>query len=140
MGPPKSWDLLSATTAASRLGAHPLHSVGLLVGVALFFPGISVKVIAVDLPESRRVDVEKLERPDPLGALPEVQLWDDEPAGASVLGSEVSPVVLVGQKHVVAPQVRERDVRRVAPLAVSHHRDGLRPNACPVLVYGYGDH
>src|SRR5882724_1187763 len=54
----KSWDLLSAAAAASRFGAHPLHGVGLLVGVALFFPGIGLKVIAVDLPESRRVDVE----------------------------------------------------------------------------------
>src|SRR5437870_13112153 len=43
----KSWDLLSAAAAASRFGAHPLHGVGLLVGVALFFPGIGVKVIAV---------------------------------------------------------------------------------------------
>src|SRR5262249_32962784 len=89
----RSVDLLWAAAAGSRFGAHPLHGVGLLAGVALFFPRIGVKVIAVDLPESRRVDVEELERPDPLGALPKVQLWDDEPAGASVLGREVLPVV-----------------------------------------------
>src|SRR5438309_6914621 len=117
------------TEAARRVRGHPLHGVGLLVGVALFLPGVGVKVIAADLPESRSVDFEELERANPLGALPEVKLRNDEAARAPVLGFEALPVVPEGEEDVVVPKVRERDVGRVALLAVNHHGDRLRPDA-----------
>src|SRR5207302_7813441 len=79
---------LATAAAACGLCAHPLHGVGLLVRVAFFFPWVAVKVIAVDLPETRSVDFQELERANPLGALPEVELRHDEPAVASVLRRE----------------------------------------------------
>src|SRR5262249_1110818 len=102
-GPRDSWP---SSQASSRFGAHTLHGVRLLVGVTLFLPRVGMQVIAVDLPETRSVDVEELEGPDPLGAFPEVELRDDEPARASVLGRQIPAVVLDGQKSVLGVELR----------------------------------
>jgi hypothetical protein len=55
------------------------------------FPRIGAHVVAVDFPESRRVDVQ-LQRTDPLCALPEIELWNDAPARPAVVGLEVALV------------------------------------------------
>src|SRR3989442_15986295 len=94
------------TEAARRFRAHPLHGVGLLVGVALFLPGAGVKVIAVDLPESRSVDFEELERANPLGPLPEGKLRNDEAARAPDPGFGARPFVPEGEENTGAPKSR----------------------------------
>src|SRR5207249_648014 len=83
--------------AAGGVGAHLLHGACLLIGVALVLPGVGVHVVAVDLPEAGRVDVEELEAAQPLGALPEVELGHDQAKGPAVIGREVLTVVLEGQ-------------------------------------------
>src|SRR3954464_7789873 len=82
--------------------------------IALLFPGIAVVVVAVGLPEARLVVVAQLEAADPLRALPEVQMRDQQPRGAAVLGLERLAPVLVGDPRPAAGQILERQVGRIA--------------------------
>jgi hypothetical protein len=62
-------------------------------------------VVAVLLPEARRVDVEELEGAQPLARLPEVELGQYQAHRATVVGLEVLAVVLERQQHVVVHQI-----------------------------------
>src|SRR6266568_389710 len=139
IGPPVGGPASAATAAACGFGAHPLHGVGLLIGVSLFFPWIGVEMIAVDLPESRSVDIQELERADPLGALPEVKSRHDEPAGTSMLRRKLLTIVPESQEDIVLEKVREKDVRRVAPVAVSHDGGRFGPDARAAKNFRDGD-
>src|SRR4030095_1592910 len=98
-GPARSVRMLTAEPrsarpqAASGFRAHLLHGVRFLVGVTFFRPGVGVHVVAVLLPEARRVDVEELEAAQPLPRLPEVELGQHQPHWAAVVGLEVLAVV-----------------------------------------------
>src|SRR3982074_1185946 len=87
-----------------------------LLAVALFLPGIGVVVVAVALPEAEDVVVEELEAADPLRALPEVALRDEEPERPAMLRLEWSSVEGVGQQDVVIVEDGQWKVRRVALL------------------------
>src|SRR3954452_17111853 len=62
--------------------------------IALLPPRVAVVVVAGGLPEPRSVLDEELESSDPLGALPEVQVRDEEPGRPAVLGVERVAAVL----------------------------------------------
>ena len=79
---------------------HPAF-LGCLLRVPLFLPGVGVVVVAVALPEAELVVVEELEAPDPLGALPEVALRDEEAERPAVLLLERLPVKRAGQQDIV---------------------------------------
>src|SRR5580658_2938539 len=79
---------------------------GSVAGVALLLPRVTVVVIAVGLPEARHVMIEQLEPPHPLGALPEVQVRDEQPRRAAVLGSERAAAVAEGDPRLTAQDVR----------------------------------
>src|SRR5438445_10117397 len=98
---------------AGRLGAHLLHRARLLVRVTLLRPRVRVHVIAVLLPEARRVDVEELEGAQPLARLPEVELRQHEAHRPAVIRLKVAAVVLDREDHVVVAEVVERRVGRV---------------------------
>src|SRR5262249_40898013 len=85
---------LAIAQPARRLGTHLLHGASLLVGVALLGPRVGVYVVAVLLPESGWIDVEELEGAEPLRALPEVELGQDQPERPAVVGLEVAACVL----------------------------------------------
>src|SRR6266576_86592 len=85
-----------------------------LFGEALFLPGVGVVVVAVALPETELVVVEELETADPLGALPEVALGNEEPERVAVLPLERLAAERVGQHDVVVVEDAERQVRRIA--------------------------
>src|SRR5438093_9717217 len=105
------WPLPAARRAAPR-------DRGGLLGVALFLPGVGVVVVAVPLPEAELVVVEELEAAQPLGALPEVALRDQETERIAVLELERPPVERVGQEDVIVVQNFERQVRGVALLGM----------------------
>src|SRR6202008_744742 len=67
----------------------PHRSVAL---VALLAPGVSVVVVADALPEAGLVLLLELQAPYPLGALPEVEVGDQQPGRSAVLGLELVPV------------------------------------------------
>src|ERR671935_582030 len=85
--------------------------------VPLLFPGIAVVVVAVGLPEAGLVVVAQLEAADPLRALPEVQMRDQQPRRAAVLGRERLAPVLERDPRPAARQILERQVRRIATVA-----------------------
>src|SRR5215203_5128310 len=88
------------------------------LGETLFLPGIGVVVVAVALPEAEAVGRRQLEAPDPLRALPEVALRDDEAERVAVLQLERLALEGVGEQDVVVVEDLERQVGRVALLRV----------------------
>src|SRR5215216_7478371 len=67
-------------TSSTRDGVPPC-----LEGVPLFLPVVAVVVVAVPLPEARLVRAQELAAAEPLRALPEVAVRDDEPERPAVL-------------------------------------------------------
>src|SRR5690348_256205 len=63
--------------------------------ITLFKPRVSTVVVAERLPEAGLVGLGEVQASDPLRALPEVQVWDEQAGGPSVLGLEVVAVVAV---------------------------------------------
>src|SRR3954471_15116024 len=103
------WILVSILIRATRASA---------VAEALFLPRVGVVILAVPLPEAELVVVEELEPADPLGALPEVALRDEEAERVAVLELERLATERVRQHHVVVVEHAQRQVRRVALLGV----------------------
>src|ERR687894_168809 len=66
-----------------------------VVPVALLAPGVAVVVVADALPEARVVLGSQLQPAHPLGALPEVEVRDEQPCRSPVLGLELLAVVAV---------------------------------------------
>src|SRR6476660_6331728 len=89
-----------------------------LLGKPLLFPRVSFVVVAVALPEAELVVVEELEPADPLAALPEVLLRDQEAKRIAVLELERLAAERVREQHVVIVEDRQRDVGGVALLSV----------------------
>src|SRR6478735_10531192 len=89
------------------------HCTGSVAPVALLAPGIAVVVVADALPEAGLVVHAEAQPPHPLGALPEVEVRDQEAGGASVLGLEVLPVVADRHPRLAARDVLEGQVGRV---------------------------
>src|SRR5262245_16801649 len=90
----------------------------------MLFPRVAVDVVAVALPEPGLLGVAQLEAAYPLGALPEVEVWDEQASGATVLGGERRTLVLVGQPRLAAGDVLERQVRRVPAVAEGEYVAG----------------
>src|ERR1700677_4870479 len=82
--------------------------------VPLFLPWVSVHVVAVGLPESGSVLVHELQAPDPLSALPEIQVRYQQPGRATVLGLKRGVCEAEGHPRLAAGDIRQRKVGRVA--------------------------
>src|SRR5262245_21039546 len=76
--------------------------------VPLFLPRLTVYVIAVGLPEPRLVLIEQAEPAHPFGALPEVEVGDEQPRRAAVLGVEGLALVGVGDPGLPVDDVLQR--------------------------------
>src|SRR3954453_20945829 len=73
--------------------------------ITLFKPGISAIVVAERLPEARLDVVHEVQPAHPLRALPEVQVRDEQPGRAAVLGLEVVAVIAVDDPGAAAREV-----------------------------------
>src|SRR6202035_1145226 len=89
--------------------------------VALLRPGIPVVVVAVALPEPRFVMVEELESGHPLGALPEVEMGNQQAGRATVLLWEGLPFVLPDHPGLASGHVGEREVGGVPGVGGGQH-------------------
>src|ERR671917_1906304 len=105
----------SAIRQASLRGAPAGTAATSVSPVALLAPGIAVIVVAQRLPETGLVLVYQPQAPHPLGALPEVQVGDEQACGATVLWGERLAVVGVGDPGFAARDLFEGKVRGVAP-------------------------
>src|SRR5215207_4681318 len=87
-------DVVSGITSRTVAGRQAMR--GSVALVALLTPGIPAVVVAQRLPETRLVGVGDLELGQPLGALPEVQVRDEQPRRTSVL--ELQRRAVVGER------------------------------------------
>ena len=108
-----------ATRQASLLGT-PAGTAAISVSpVALLAPGVAIIVVAERLPETGLVLAYQPKAPHPLGALPEVEVGDEQARRAAVLGGERLAIVRVGDPGFSARYVFQGEVRGVAPVAES---------------------
>ncbi len=123
-----------STTAAicHRLGGGVAPAIASVTLVALLQPRIAAIVIAVPFPEPGFVVVEKLKARHPLGALPEVEVRDEQPCRTSVVGWERLPVDLPRDPGLSTGHVGQRKVGGVAGVRAGEHVGlGVRPRgAC----------
>src|SRR3954470_17303893 len=76
--------------------------------ITLLKPGIPAVVISERLPEAGLVLLGEGETADPLGALPEVQMRDQQARRTAVLGFEVISVELVDDPRLATGDVVDR--------------------------------
>src|SRR3954453_2415660 len=97
--------------------------------VPLLTPGVAEVVVPVLLPEAGLVAGHQGQLADPLRALPEVQVWDQQPHRAAVLDRQGLAVELPHHPGLAARDVLERQVGRVPGLGRRHDevRLGGRP-------------
>src|SRR5205085_10025456 len=81
----------------------------LVARVPLFLPRIAAVVVAVRLPEAGVVVLEHVEPADPLRALPEVEMRDQQAGRAAVLGGERFARVAGGDPGLPPGHVGERE-------------------------------
>src|SRR5207253_6106199 len=101
------------------------HRVARLVApVTLFFPWITIIVVAKRLPEARFIPLDQSEAPDPLGALPEVEMRYKQPRRSTMFGSQRLPLVAEGHPGFSSQHIGERQIRRVVTIAVGDDISG----------------
>jgi hypothetical protein len=88
--------------------------------VPLLSPWIAVDVVAVGLPEPGLVVIHQPQTPHPLRALPEIQVRNEEPSGASVLGLERRAAIGEGDLRLPVEQVFEPEIRGVVAVGEDH--------------------
>src|SRR5260370_8247038 len=94
--------------------------------VALFPPWVSAYVVAVRFPQPRLLLVLEGDAAHPLRALPEIEVWHEQAQRAAMLGMQRLAVVFEYHPRLMAGQVVEGEVRRVAPVRV----DGGELGSC----------
>src|SRR6266849_2818589 len=96
------------------LGFFPMPSNGLAASLsdpvpklagtmALFFPGITVHVISVLLPETGSVEFHEFEAANPFDRLPGVEMGHDQAQRITVIGRERLAIVMGGKQDIVMP-------------------------------------
>src|SRR5207247_3942024 len=104
----------------------PLQRVHLVAAVALLFPRIAPDVIAVRLPEPGTIAIDDAQRPEPLRALPEIEMRHDEPRRTAVIWRQRLAVVLVGDERLSVHRVGEQEIRGVAAVALGDESERVR--------------
>src|SRR5215510_4472960 len=82
--------------------------------VSLLEPRVAAVVVSVSLPEAGLVVVEQRDARHELGALPEIQVWDEQSSGPAVIGREWLALELPRDPRLSPGHVGESQVRRVA--------------------------
>ena len=111
-----------AHVGSHRRGRRPRRCARSVAAVALFLPRVAIHVIAVRLPEARRVLVHQPQPAHPLGAFPEVQMRHEQPRRATVLALERLPVECERDPRLAAGEVVEREVGGVPTVAETPSR------------------
>src|SRR4051794_36646702 len=104
------WCTISRTIAVP----HSVFAATLITGVALLFPRVAVRVVAVLLPEPELVVVEQRQPGHPLRRLPEVQRWYEQTYRPAVLWRQRLSFVFPSDPGLAVLQLLERQVGGVA--------------------------
>src|SRR5262249_1623534 len=84
-----------------------------VVRVPLLPPWISVVVVSVALPEPWLVLIQQRQAAHPLGALPKIEVGDEQPGRATVFRRQIRAVEAERDPGLPVPKVTQRQVRRV---------------------------
>src|SRR5690242_13884486 len=117
--------LVSVTRACTRPTCHSsLRGVGCasVAVIPLLLPGIAIVVISARLPEAGLILGHEAKPPQPLGALPKVEMRDQEAGWASMSRSDWQALVTSRNHSFSSDQIGNRDVRGVAAVAVGHDK------------------
>src|SRR5919202_7035661 len=107
----------SITSARCQESLRGCTAVNLVSPITLLAPGVAVVVVAQALPETWFVVVHEPQASNPLGALPEIEVRDEQARRAAVLGLQWLPLVGVGDPRLAIRHVLEGHVGRVSPIA-----------------------
>src|SRR5262249_30734446 len=111
--------------------------------VALFLPWVTAVVIAERLPEAWLVVFDDAQPSNPLGALPEIQVGDEQARRAAVLRVERLPLIGVHDPGLAPRDVAKRQMRRIAAITERNHvttanadtcEQGIQRDALPVGI------
>src|SRR5262249_4510423 len=103
-----------------------LHRAAMSIAlVTLLFPWVTEVVIAKRLPEAWHIRDSQLQAPDPLGALPEVEMWDEQARWAAVLWRNRHTLIGIGDPSLTAAYLCKRQVRGVAAVTEGDHVPGI---------------
>src|SRR6516225_8006403 len=109
----------SAVCHRRRFGPTTGRSVA---SISLFSPRIAVHVIAEFLPESGLVVIDELQTAYPLGALPEIEVRNEQPSRTAVLGSERLAFIARSDHRLAVEQVLDGKIA----IATDHGEGGGR--------------
>ena len=87
-----------------------------LIAKTFLLPRVPMHMIAVAFPETGTVFSEEFEAAEPFGALPGVELGDDEAGGSAVFDAERLAVVVGSDEGVGSEEIGEGEVRRPAEI------------------------
>src|SRR3954468_7713851 len=107
--------------------------------VALFEPRVAEVVVTVALPETLLVVLQQREPGDPLGALPEVQVRDEQPHRPAVLAGQRAPLVRPDDPRLPAADVLQRQGRGVPGRGRGEHEPRLRRGRRRIEQHVHGD-
>src|SRR4030095_17008366 len=97
---------------AGRAPSDPCSPSNSVPRVSLFLPWISVDVVTIALPESRFVAIQQRHPAHPLGALPEVQMRDEQAGRTTVLRRQLIAVEVERDPRLPVQEILQRQVRR----------------------------
>src|SRR5215471_17515381 len=107
--------------AASGSGAPSMvereKSWAVLSAITLLRPGIAAHVVAAHFPKPGSVLGHECDLPDPLRALPEIELRHHGTYGSAVLAGDRLPLPGMCEQHIRFVEVGERQVRGVVVVA-----------------------
>src|SRR5687767_8341040 len=82
-----------------------------LTRIPVVEPGLCCIGVSAALPEPSAIAIEELDLPNPLRALPRVELRRDHATGSAMLSRQRLPFPRVNEEHVVLDRSRQRQVR-----------------------------
>src|SRR5262245_15314585 len=77
-----------------------------LISEALLLPGVATHMIAVPLPESGLILLQKLDSRHPFSALPRIEPRHDQPRWSTMFAREGHAIMVQGYQRVLSKEVR----------------------------------
>src|SRR5262249_41531025 len=121
---------------AASLGAwqSPHPAARLVALIPLFFPWLTMIVIPKRLPKTRFIFVEQSETANPLGALPKIEVRNQQSRGAAVLGSERLSFICIAPPHLPPTDAFNRKIRSVTAITKGNYVFGMVIDLCQQCI------
>src|SRR5580700_11927096 len=91
-----------------------------LARVSLFSPWIPINVIAVGFPKPGLILAHQCHAPHPLGAFPEIKMWNQQARGSAVLRCKILALKSKRHPRLVVLEILQRHVSAVPAVRMNH--------------------